>query len=237
MKIFYSILVATLIFLNYGCTKDTGGLSKVTTLVAFDLSGGSRVLIPKGNSYVDPGYKATEGSTDVTGKVTVESNVNGSKVGMYDVTYSAVNKDGFPSSISRVVIIYDPAAPATDLEGKYLSTVSRAAPYAKGPFTDLIVNVTKIAPGFFYISDFLGGFYDQSSAYAYGPDYAMTGYFQLNPDNSITLVNSHVTAWGDSLNKITNGKYDPTSNTLSWDAFYTGNNYDFKVSLVKKIKK
>ncbi len=237
MKIFNSILIATLILLNYGCKKDTEGLSKVTDLVSYELTGGTRVLIPKGGTYVDPGYKAMEKGVDVTNKVVVSSNVNGSKVGLYEVTYSAVNVDGFPTSISRTVIIFDPTAPDIDLAGNYLSTVSRAAPYSRGPYTDLLVSVTKIAPGFFSVSDFLGGFYDQGADYLYGPDYAMTGFFQLNADNSITLVNSHNAGFGDSLSGLTNGKYDPAANTLSWHVFYTGNNYDFTVSLVKKIKK
>jgi hypothetical protein len=233
MKIFNIILVATLILLNYGCKKDTEGVSKITNLVSFELTGGPRVLVAKGGSYTDPGYKAMEGTKDVTNTVVVNSTVNGNKVGMYDVTYSAVNSDGFPTSISRTIIIYDPAAPDVNLAGDYLSTVSRVSP-ARGPYLDLNVNITKIAPGFFYISDFLGGFYDQGAAYKYGPDYAMTGYFQLNADNTISLVSSHIAGWGDSLSKLTNGKYDPATSTLSWDAFYSSSNYDFKVSMVKK---
>lgn len=233
MKIFNSILIATLILLNYSCKKDSEGVSKLTNLVSYELTGGSRVLVAKGGAYADPGYKAMENGVDVTNKVVVNSTVNGNKVGMYNVTYSAVNNDGFPTSVSRTIIIYDPTAPNVDLAGDYLSTVSRVSP-ARGPYFDLNVNITKIAPGFFYISDFLGGFYDQGAAYKYGSDYAMTGYFALNADNSVSLVSSHVPAWGDSLNKLTNGKYDPATKTLSWDAFYTSSNYDFKVSMVKK---
>lgn len=235
MRIINSVLVLILIFLNYGCEKNltSKGVSSITNYVTFDLTGGSTVLLPKGGTYSDPGYKAMEGETDVTNVVTVESTVNGNQVGMYTVTYSALNKEGYASSIERTVIIYDAAAPNVDLAGNYLSTVSRAAPYSKGPYFDLTVSITKIAPGFFYISDFLGGFYDQGSAYKYGPTYAMTGYFSLNPDYTITLISSHVAAWGDSLRKLTLGVYNPTTGSLSWHAFYTAN-YDFTVTMDKQ---
>ena len=234
MKKLYGFLAVLMIFLNYGCERDLSseGVSKTTNHVVFDLTGGERVTIPKGNSYADPGYKATEGESDVTSTVVIESNVNGTKVGLYKVKYSAVNSDGFPSSVERTVIIYDPAAPNVDLAGSYKSAVARAAPYTRS-FTDLNVSITKIAPGFFYVSDFLGGFYDQGSNYKYGPDYAMTGYFQLNADNSISLVSSRVAAWGDSLNKLTNGKYDPVTKSITWNVDYTSTHYDFKVILDK----
>ncbi len=208
------------------------GISKITHYVTFTLKGGSTVAIAKGGSYVDPGYVALEGTKDVTTTVKTQGTVDGTKVGLYNLTYVAVNSDGYSSSIGRTIIIYDPAAPSTDLGGNYLSNVKRVSPSRS--FTGLNVTIVKMAPGFFYVSDFLGGFYDQGSNYNYGPGYAMTGYMQLNADNTLTLVSSHVTGWGDSLNKLTNGVYDPATKGLSWDAFYSASNYDFKITLVKQ---
>lgn len=236
MKKIHYIFVAALLFITYSCAKDltSEGVSKTTSYVTYDLTGGATVSIARGGAFVDPGFKGTEGEKDVTSTIKVTGSVDGTKVGMYNLVYSAVNSDGFSSSVSRTVIIYDPAAPATDLTGDYLSGVRRVSPART--FTNLQVSIKKLAPGFFYISDFLGGFYDQGSNYKYGSAYAMTGYMQLNADNTITLISSHVSAWGDSLNKLTNGIYDPATKGLSWDAFYTASNYDFKVTL-EKVKK
>ena len=208
------------------------GISKITHYVTYKLTGGPTVAIPKGGAYVDPGYVAMEGTKDVTSTVKVVGTVDGTKVGLYNLTYKATNSDGYSSSTGRTIIIYDPAAPNTDLTGTYTSAVRRVSPARS--FTGLKVTIQKMAPGFFYVSDFLGGFYDQGSNYLYGPGYAMTGYMQINADNTLTLVTSHVTSWGDSLNSFTNGLYDPATKGLSWDAFYSASNYDFKVTLVKQ---
>ena len=240
MKRIHYIFIAALLFITYSCEKDltSEGVSKVTTYVTYDLTGGATLSIAKGNAFVDPGYKGAEGSKDVTSTVKVNGTVNGMKVGMYKLVYSAVNSDGFISSTERTVFIYDPTAPATDLTGDYSSGVRRVSP-AKS-FSGFTVSIKKLAPGFFYVSDFLGGFYDQgykdANGNLYGPAYAMTGYMQLNSDYTLTLVSSHVSGWGDSLNKLTNGKYDPATTGLSWDAFYSASDYDFKVTL-EKVKK
>lgn len=209
---------------------DQVGISKITHYITLSLTKGSTVTFAKGSPYVDPGVVAMEGTKDVSTKVKVSGTVDGNKVGLYNLTYTALNVDGYASSTSRTVIIYDPAAPTTNIGGNYLSNVSRAAPYARS-FTGLSVSITKLAPGFFYFSDFFGGFYDQGSNYKYGPGYAMTGYAMLNADNTLSLISSHVSGWGDSLIKLSNGVYTPATKSLTWDAFYGANNYDFKVTL------
>jgi len=235
MKKIYNILILILFaaFIS-SCQKEltSKGVSRLTEYVAFDLTKGALVLHPKGTAFVDPGYKAMEGTTDVTTKVTVDGSVDVNKVGLYKITYSATNLDGYEASASRTVIVYDPAAPATDITGSYLSNVARQAPYARS-FTGLSVTITKIAPGIFYVSDFLGGFYDQGSNYKYGPSYAMTGYLQLMVDNSVTLISSHIIGWGDALNSLTNGVYDPVTKGLGWRASYTSTNYIFLVTLTR----
>ncbi len=99
----------------------------------------------------------------------------------------------------------------------------------------LKVTVTKMAPGFFYVSDFLGGFYDQGRQYGvlYGSGYTMPGYMQLNADNTLTLVSSHSPTFGDSLDDLIDGVYNPATGSLSWDAQYLGV-YDFVVTLTKQ---
>ena len=50
----------------------------------------------------------------------------------------------------------------------------------------------------------------------------MTGYVQLLSDNTIKLLSSHVENWGDSLDSFENGKYDPATGEISFDAAYAG---------------
>jgi hypothetical protein len=95
------------------------------------------------------------------------------------------------------------------------------------------VAVTKVAPGFFYVSDFFGGYYDQKAAY--GATYAMTGYVKLNPDNTIGVVSSSIKGWGDSLTGLAGGVYNPTEKSLYWEAGYSITNpMIFYVKLNKK---
>jgi hypothetical protein len=234
MKNIYNILILIILVSFFSsCKKEltSEGVSRLTHYVTFELTKGGLVINPKGTAYVDPGYKAIEGTTDVTTKVTVDGTVNTNKVGLYVLTYSATNSDGFSASVSRSVIVYDPAAPATDLTGNYSSNVSRIAPARA--FTGLSVTITKKAPGFFYVSDFLGGFYDQGANYRYGPAFALTGYMQLNADNSLSYVSSYNAAWGDAANSFTNGVYDPVTKGLTWKVNYTSSNYSFVVTLTR----
>lgn len=235
MKRIQYIIYAALLFIGYSCERDleSEGVSKTTSYLTYSLTGGSTVTIPVGTTYAEPGFVAKEGDKDVSNIVEVTGEVDGSEIGVYTLTYSGKNTDGFESSVERTVIVYDPAAPATDLSGSYVSNVSRVAPARA--YTGLNVTIEKLAPGFFYVSDFIGGFYDQGSNYQYGPAYAVAGYFILNADNTITHVSSYNQAWGDSLNDLVNGVYDPATKTITWDAFYVlPNNFNFKVTLVKE---
>jgi len=231
MKIFQYLTVAVLVVLSYSCKKETEGISKITNYITFELTGGPVVTFAKG-SYAEPGYTAMEGTTDVTSEVTVDSNVNGNAVGLYSVTYSAVNAQGFPSSTERTVIIYDPTAPATDLSGTYKSNVQRVAPART--FANLVVTIEKLAPGFFHVSDFIGGFYDQGANYKYGPAYGFPGYFLLNANNTLTHLSDFSPGWASQLDNFANGTYTPATSTLFWDAYWQGGAYDFKVTLVKQ---
>ena len=71
MKIFHYISIAALIILSFSCKKDLTSevVSKITNYVTFDLTGGPTVSFAKGTAYVDPGFKGTEGTQDVTSAV------------------------------------------------------------------------------------------------------------------------------------------------------------------------
>lgn len=223
-KAIYSLLFFCGLAGLWGCEKTTEGLTKVTYYVNFELNGDNPMLIPVGDNFTDPGVVATEGEEDVTESVTITDDVDTNEIGLYSVSYSAANADGFSSSVGRTVIVYDPAI-TTDASGDY--TVDSSVSYriydggAPAPFKgDFNVSITQVVPGVFAVSDFLGGWYDQGAAY--GATYAMKGYFKLNADNTIEPLSSLVAGWGDSMDEMTEGKYDPETGQITWTVYYAG---------------
>ena len=219
-KILYSFLVC-LLFIFTSCEKDTQDTSKITYYVTYDIKGGKTFLVPVGTSYVEPGVIAMEGDKDVTSSMKTTGTVDANKIGVYPVTYSAVNVDGFASSEIRTVVVYDPAI-KTDISGKYTlaGTSYRLRAGAKVPFSGYPVDIEKVAPGVFAVSDFFGGYYDKKAAY--GSSYAMTGYVSLKSDNTLEVLSSKIAGWGDSLDTLDNGIFNAATNSIHWEASYAG---------------
>lgn len=249
MRVYYKISVFFLALMLFaGCHETTtGDIAKVTYYVTFDMTGDAQYLLPKGTPYVEPGVKALENGEDISSKMTTTGTIDINKVGFYDLTYTASNVDGFSSSTKRTVIVYDPTITA-DISGKYSVDLTYSnrfqfsnsavvkysklyTTYGKGDFSTYEVTITKFLPGIYTVSDFFGGYYVEGRGYA--ATYAMTGYFSLNPDNTIDLLSSHIEGWGDALDALKNASFDPVTNSLQWGAEY-GGSYSFNVKLNKK---
>jgi len=122
-------------------TPTEVGHSRVTYFVDLTLTGDPIVSIPVGGSFTDPGAVATENGQPVD--VTVDGQIDNSQVGLYTVNYTAINKDGFPKSVSRLVFVTPgPEVAGTDLSGSY-SLVGAS----------LISTVTKVAPGVYQMDN------------------------------------------------------------------------------------
>ena len=65
--------------------------------------------------------------------------------------------------------------------------------------------------GTYYVDDLFGGWYSQRAGY--GKKYAMTGTIRIAEDGTISLVESHVIGWGNSLKDLT-GSYDSATSTF-----------------------
>ena len=169
MKYAYKRIVPVLVLLSsfamLGCEKDddTANISFITAYPEFELTDGDIVLV-KGEAYVEPGVVATEGgaeipvTTSVVGSAYIDpARTDPSQVrytntldtnvpGIYTITYSAVNSDGFSGSTTRTIFVLDAAPdPTVDLSGHYTSGTS--------PESD----ITKVADGVFYATNFWGG--------------------------------------------------------------------------------
>jgi len=183
MKRFNYIFLLFAIAAFSSCKKDltSEGVSKVTHYPNFTVSGDAEVYVQLGSSYTDPGAVALAGTANlpVTTVVTgVYSSYSGStvdatKANKYNVTYSAVNSDGFAGNAYRTVYVYKTGDLVNSIEGLYTSTVVRSgvvsAQYANMEF----VMIWKTGANTYAISDGIGGYYDIGRGY--GPKYMATG--------------------------------------------------------------
>lgn len=202
------------------CEKETEGVSNVNKLL-FELKGEETMLVTLGTSYQEPGFNAQFNGVDDSKNVAVEGSVDAQTVGLYYVNYVHSNADKVQTALTRTVIVCDPTV-ETNIAGAYATASGTYRDYggATTPFEGYKVNITKIAPGFFRISDFLGGYYHQRAGY--GAAYACNGYVQLKNDNSLTLLSSSITPWGDTLTGVSEASYNPETGAVKWCAEYAG---------------
>lgn len=229
-KIFYT-LAACLFALGFSaCSDDNDALTDTTLThyVSFELLGGEFVEVPLGTEYVDAGVRAELDGQDYTSQVTVEGleDIDVNQLGLYEVTYSAVSPDGYPSSVTRTVAVCDPTV-TTDISGKYVSQAGSGIAGTSVSLAGYNFTITKAASGIFFISDMIGGLYDQRAGY--GSKYALQGYISLDNDNNINVISGVVPGWGDSYEYFENGSYDPETKTVTYDIGYYV--YDFHIIL------
>jgi hypothetical protein len=149
MKKYIGFIGAALMCLSiFSCQKDNFnykdgyvGESKITNYATFTVKGDTYTSVVKGATYTDAGATAKEGSSDL--KVTSVGTVNTNTVGLYTITYSASNSDGFPASATRYVAVI----PAAETAG---ISITGGYNYAAGGTT---ATITKLAPGFYQASN------------------------------------------------------------------------------------
>lgn len=221
MKNKYIFLALFAISLLSSCEKESEGLSSI---LKFEIVDDETMLVQVGTEFKDPGIKITLDGKDVSSDVKITSNVNSNTVGLYHIAYTYVNDNTGLVTKERTVIVCDPTVEA-DMSGEYVTTSNTERVGTSYP--DQPVTISKIAPGFFHISDFLGGFY--ATFRAYGRAYACSGYVQLESNNTIKLLSSSILPWGDTIDGLTDAVYDPVAKTVKWKAEYAG--MEFNVEL------
>jgi hypothetical protein len=141
--IFSFITAAFLVSCNKADIIDNAqqvGISKITYYPILTVTGPAYATVAKGSAFTDPGATAVAGGANVP--VTTSGTVNTNSAGVYIVTYTATNKDGFSASASRFVVVYstDAGAAAQDFSGNYARTSNGS-----------IATWTKIAPGVYQV--------------------------------------------------------------------------------------
>ena len=171
MKKYLLIMIAFVLFLT-SCEKESEGISKETQFATFTMSGDQYISLVKGGTFTDPGVTAKEGAADLT--VAVSGNVNTSVEGVYDIVYSAVNKDGYPGSVTRTVAVLPSAEQAgVDISGTYSYVASAGSS-----------QITKLAPGFYLTTN------------VYSPASAMPAYILTVDGVNLTVPLSSLSGFG-----------------------------------------
>lgn len=200
MKKYIAILGLGILGLTFSsCEKEPSfnypdgevGTSKVTVYATLNLLGAKTVVVVKGAAFADPGVTAVEGTTPLTPVVTGTVNVN--TVGVYKITYTATNKDGFPASVVRNVIVADTKADAiaNDFSGTYRRSTNGA-----------LSVWTKVGAGVYSVVD-PGGANSSLSV------------FVLNPTANQVLIPEQLASDG-SLTSSANESYNPVNGELKW---------------------
>ena len=223
-KIFlYGLLFFTASLGLTSCSKDQHTDTRVTNYIILTINGDEVVYVDAGATYVDAGCKAEAAGQDVSDKIVTTNPVDTKVIGPYTVTYKATNEDGFSSLANRYVYVGE-AKVGTVSPGSFRKTKAGAIVKWSGYDIDMLTD----GNGKYWVEDLLGGYYEQRAGY--GSAYSMKGFLQVNADNTVDLVGGgDVAGWGDSYDDFKDGKYDPATNTISYDVVYAG--MDFNVIL------
>ncbi len=211
------------------CSKDEEHTdTRVTNYINLTINGEAVVYVAANATYTDAGCKAEAAGQDVSDKIVTDNPVDTKNIGPYVVTYKAVNDDGFSSEVYRYVYVGAPVTGSVTT-GSFRQTYnSDGSPNAQVAWSGFDIDMLTDGNGKYWVEDLMGGYYEQRAGY--GDRYSMKGYLKVNADNSVDMVGGgDVVGWGDAYDDFKNGKYDPTTNTLSYTVVYAG--MDFNVIL------
>lgn len=221
MKKYISIVVICLAFMTLGsCSKDTEGLTGITYYPVIELDGPVDETILAGTPYVEHGYKATLNGEDYTSEVEVVTNLNFNdpQPGYYYINYTAINADGFSTTVSRHILVVDENDP---VNGWYTSNPSSNRDYnGITYFGGFPVMIYCNADGSYHVSDLLGGWYEYRAGY--GSQYALVGDISVDANGNIGYINSITPAWGYTADSITDGSFDAETGTMTYTITFMG---------------
>jgi Domain of unknown function (DUF5011) len=126
IKAIFFLPVLVLILIS-GCKKETTADVSKAVKVSYPeitLNGNALVILATGTPYTDAGAKLKD---DITGAITTiqptDNPVNTTQPGLYVVTFSAKNANGFETTASRLVAVTGVTG-TTDRTGTYLRTAT-----------------------------------------------------------------------------------------------------------------
>jgi hypothetical protein len=195
-NILYLLILSFVITFTACDNDDTEDISYVTTYANIDFE--KTVIVAKGGAFT-PSAVATEGETELD--VTIDGSVDVNTIGVYIISYSATNSDGFSATKEQTVIVHDPSVVGTDVSGNIYDVNS---PSRTGEIY-LIEGTTSM----FYCTD-MGG------------SGVLPLYFQMDGDVMYVVDQPY----NYSTVNDAEGTYDPVTKTFDV-TFSTGWNYVF----------
>lgn len=223
-------------------TDSTANVSKITNYPIITVLGDSEILVPQGETFVDPGVVAVEGDNEisttasVTGLYRGGSSVDTNVIDTYQIIYSAKNADGFPASAVRYVQVYNNGDLINNIEGLYTSTVTRNGTLT-AQYTDMeYVLVWKNSDGTYQMSDGIGGYYDLGRGF--GPGYAGGPTIITANDiatNDFSVPNFPVGDFGGDA-EMTSLTVNPDNSTITYSTIWDAGDdtiYTFEVTLTQ----
>lgn len=251
MKKIFSILSVGLLALGISSCSDSDQQEPwIVSFPHVVLDGNTTEIVPVGDNWTLPGFQAYSNTTgaDMSANVdvyiydvindTYVGNITTNEMGYYIVTYRGYSDNHIGSTddqyyvdTEREVFVYDPSVTAS-IEGSYNVNMAESYynggmnfTYWAGYFGNVAkvtgITFTELVPGFFYCNDLFAGWYAQIRGYS-ASSYSMTGYVALTPQNEIVLLSSYVAGWGDGLDGMWDGFYDPDTKTISYYIEYAG---------------
>jgi hypothetical protein len=173
-------------------TEDVSSIVKVS-YPEITLNGNELVTVAVGASYTDAGAKLTD---DITGAVSdiqpTSSNVNTAQPGLYVVTFSAANSNGFETTATRLVAVTSVNNPI-DRSGTYLRTA-----------TGINCYITKIANGVYKVQN-PGGAGVGVNTFVYMVETALNVYVappQPTDAGTMSVINITFTSTGATWNVL-----------------------------------
>lgn len=228
------------------CEEDsTGGVSKVTKLPDFQLTGGDVLLVEPGTPFEDPGATALEGQTELPitseesgGRFFGATSLDTSSPDLYTISYSATNSDGFPGSVERTVFVATQGDLVNSIEGVYTSTVKRDSDPLSAQYEDMeYVIIKKTGPNTYELSDGIGGYYDLGRGY--GVDYAAQPAVVTANDiaaNDFDFGSAFSVGLFGGSAEITSMAVDPVAKTINFTSKWVADaetTYTFQVTLTQ----
>ena len=201
-KIYESLLtIALFVLISFSCETegDSFNVSSETKFPSFELPAGEEVVISKGTTFA-PEAIVKEGENELT--PIIDNGVDVTTPGVYIVTYSAENSDGYSGTKSQQVIVYDPTIIPTDVSGN-IADIGR--PARKGVIS-LVEGTTNI---FFGTDMGFGGVFPL--------------YFQMDGDVMTVIPQPFIFGVTDVI-----ASYDPVTKQFSTEMVPQGFTYSFQ---------
>lgn len=101
--------------------------------LSFELVGANKLNISVGTNYDELGYKAKYLGKDISDKVKVKSNLDTTKLGEYEITYT-VNKLFVSKKLVRKIVVEDLEKPVITLKGEKSITIYKDAEYEEAGY-------------------------------------------------------------------------------------------------------